>query len=126
MRGLIDYRALNRIRKSSHASMIRADKMFDRLGQAKYVFKLDLKIRFHRITQFLKTLKHGFEHKIRSFQIFAHANGPWQSAANASVSDELHLLRLQRRIYRHIPRDILIFSNPEEEYLSLFGANDST
>lgn len=46
---MIDYHALNRIKKHNDAPILRTDEMFDRLGQAKYYSKLDLKSGFHPI-----------------------------------------------------------------------------
>jgi hypothetical protein len=49
LRGVVDYRALNRITKQNNAPLRRSDKIFDRLGGARVFFKLDLKTGFHQI-----------------------------------------------------------------------------
>ena len=49
LRGVVDYRALNRVTKRNNAPMPRADDMFDRLGEARVFSKLDLKTGFHQI-----------------------------------------------------------------------------
>lgn len=49
LRGMIDYRALNRITKLNNAPIPRTDEMFDQFGRARYYSKLDLKSPFHQI-----------------------------------------------------------------------------
>lgn len=49
LRGVVDYRALNRITKRNNTPIPRTDEMFDQLGKAKYFSKLDLKTVFHQI-----------------------------------------------------------------------------
>lgn len=49
LRGVVDYRALNRITKKNNAPLLRSDEMFDRLGGARLFSKLDLKTGFHQI-----------------------------------------------------------------------------
>jgi Reverse transcriptase (RNA-dependent DNA polymerase) len=49
MRGVVDYRALNRITKKNNAPLPRSHGMFDRLGGARVFSKLDLKTGFHQI-----------------------------------------------------------------------------
>lgn len=48
LRGVVDYRALNRITKKNSSPLPRSDEMFDRLGKAKYFSKMDLKTGFHQ------------------------------------------------------------------------------
>jgi Reverse transcriptase (RNA-dependent DNA polymerase) len=49
IRGVVDYRALNRITKKNNAPLPRSDEMFDGLGGARVFSKLDLKTGFHQI-----------------------------------------------------------------------------
>ena len=49
LRGVVDYRALNRITKRNNAPLPRSDEMFDRPGGPKVFSKLDLKTGFHQI-----------------------------------------------------------------------------
>ena len=49
MRGVVDYRALNRITKRNNTPLPRSDEMFDRIGEAKFFSKMDLKTGFHQI-----------------------------------------------------------------------------
>ena len=49
LRGVVDYRALNRITKKNNSPLPRSDEMFVRLGGAKVFSKLDLKTGFHQI-----------------------------------------------------------------------------
>lgn len=49
LRGVVDYRALNRITKINSTPLPRSDDMFDSLGDASVFSKLDLKTGFHQI-----------------------------------------------------------------------------
>ncbi len=49
LRGVVDYRALNRVTKRNSSPLPRSDEMFDRLGNARIFSKLDLKTGFHQI-----------------------------------------------------------------------------
>ncbi len=49
LRGVVDYRAVNRITKKNSSPLPRCDEMFDRLGAAKYFSKMDLKTVLHQI-----------------------------------------------------------------------------
>lgn len=72
LRGVVDYRALNRITKRNNTAIPRDDEMFDRLGSARYFLVMDLKTGFHQIriypadvekTEF--TTKYGqFEYRV--------------------------------------------------------------
>jgi len=49
LRGVVDYRALNRITKKNSSPLPRSDEMFDRLGEATVFTRMDLKTGFHQI-----------------------------------------------------------------------------
>lgn len=49
LRGVVDYRALNRITKKNNTPIPRSDEMFDRIGGAVFFSKIDLKTGFHQI-----------------------------------------------------------------------------
>lgn len=49
LRGVVDYRALNIITKRNNPPISCSDEMFDRLGDASFFSKLDLKNGFHQI-----------------------------------------------------------------------------
>lgn len=49
LRGVIDYRALNRMMKPDDAPTPCTDEMFDGVGQTSYFLRLDLKSGFHQI-----------------------------------------------------------------------------
>ena len=49
LRIVVDYRALNRLKKKNNAPIPRSDEMFDRLGGARVFSKLDLETGIHRI-----------------------------------------------------------------------------
>lgn len=49
LRGVVDYRALNRITKRNNAPISCLDEIFDRFGRSRVFSKLDLKTVFHQI-----------------------------------------------------------------------------
>ena len=49
LRGVVEYRGLNRITKKNNAPLPRSYEMFDMLGNAKVFSKMDLKTGFHQI-----------------------------------------------------------------------------
>eukprot|EP00171_Calliarthron_tuberculosum_P005960 IDg5960t1 len=49
LRGVVDYRALNRITKKNRSPIPRTDEMFDRLEGSVVFSKMDLKTRYHKI-----------------------------------------------------------------------------
>ena len=49
LRGVVDYRKINRITKRNNAPLPRSDEMFDILGDSKVFSKMDLKTGFHQI-----------------------------------------------------------------------------
>lgn len=56
LRSVIDYRAFNRLTKPNYAPTLRTDKLFNRLGQAKYFSKLDLITSFYQIRLYAETI----------------------------------------------------------------------
>lgn len=49
LQGVVDYRGLNRVTKRNDSLLPRCDEMFDHLGKARFLYKLDLKTGFHQI-----------------------------------------------------------------------------
>lgn len=119
LRGVIDYRALNRITKHNDAPIPRTDEMFDRLGQAVFYSKLDLKTGFHQIriapgdeekTAF-KTRYGHFEFLVMPMGL-RNAPATFQALMNAifrDCIDEFVVIYLD---------DILVFSDSREEHLN--------
>ena len=69
LRGVVDYRALNRTRKKNRAPLPPTDEMFDRLAGAKSFSKLDLKTGFHQIRMHPGDVeKTAFNTKYRTFE----------------------------------------------------------
>lgn len=118
LRGVIDYRALNRITKHNKTPILRTDKMSDRIGQAQYFSKLDLRSGFHQIriapedieiTTFKTMYGHieflvmlmGLENALSTFQ------GLMNSIFRDSI-DEFLVIYME---------DILIFSDTREDHI---------
>lgn len=49
LRGVVDYRALNRITKRNRSPVPHIDGIFDRLGGYQLFYRMDLKIGYHQI-----------------------------------------------------------------------------
>lgn len=118
LRGVIDYRALNRITKHNNAPIPRTDEMFDRLGQAQYFSKLDLKTGFHQIRIAPEDIeKTAFKTKYGHFEFLVmpmglrNAPATFQALMNSIFRDCIDDFVV---IYLD---DILIFSASKEEHL---------
>lgn len=102
LRWVVDYRASNRIIKRDNAALPRSHEMFDRLGGARYLSKLDLKKRFHQMgMRQEKNRENCVQHEVWAVWVFftpmGHCNTPetFQSLVNQFLSeciDELLLL----------------------------------
>ena len=118
LRGVVDYRALNRITKRNNAPLPRCDEMFDRLGQARFFSKLDLKTGFHQIrlrpSDIEKTAfntNYGqFEYMVMPMGL-CNAPASFQSLMNGVLHDYI-----DRFLVVYID-DILIYSRTREEHL---------
>lgn len=118
LRGVIDYRALNRFTKPNHAPIHKTDKMFDRIVQAKYFSKPDLETSMHQIricpeniekTAF-KTIYAHFEFLVMPMSI-CNASATFQGLMNSIFNDHIDGF-----IVTYLD-DILIFINFKEEHL---------
>jgi Reverse transcriptase (RNA-dependent DNA polymerase) len=118
LRGVVDYRALNRITKPNNASLPRSDEMFDRLGGARVFSKLDLKTGFHQIRIRPEDIeKTAFNTKYGQFEYLVMpmglCNGPetFQTLMNEIFYDCIDEFLV---VYMD---DLLVFSKNEEDHL---------
>ena len=119
LRGVVDYRALNRITKRNNAPLPRSDEMFDRLGGATVFSKLDLKTGFHEIRVGRDDIeKNTFNTKYGQFEYLVMAMGlcnapeTFQSLMNRIFYDCIDVFLV---VYMD---DVLIFSKDEESHLN--------
>ena len=117
LRGVVDYRALNRITKRNNAPLPRSDEMFDRLGGAKYFSKLDLKTGFHQIRVKPEDIeKTAFNTKYGQFEYLVmpmglcNAPATFQTLMNQIFYDCIDVFMV---VYMD---DLLIFSKDEESH----------
>lgn len=76
LRGVIDYRGLNRITKRNNTPLSTTDEMFDRLGRARIFSKLDLKTGFHQIRVNKSDIENtAFNTKYGKFEFLFNADG---------------------------------------------------
>lgn len=118
LRGVVDYRALNRITKHNNAPIPRPNEMFDRLGQAQFFSKLDLKTGFHQIRIAIEDIeKTAFKTKYGHFEFLVmpmglrNAPATFQALMNAIFRDCIDDFIV---IYLD---DILIFSDSRQDHL---------
>lgn len=118
IRGVVDYRGLNRITKRNNAPLPRSDEMFDMLGDAKVFSKMDLKTGFHQIrvkpSDVEKTAfntKYGqFEYMVMPMGL-CNAPATFQSLMNRIFYDCVDVFLV---VYMD---DLLIFSKDEESHM---------
>ena len=90
LRGVVDYRGLNRITKRNNAPLPRSDEMFDLLGEAKFFSKMDLKTGFHQIrVEPVNIEKTAFGKKYEHFENLLMPMG----LCNASATFQLQMNR---------------------------------
>lgn len=118
LRGVIDYRAPNRITKRNHAPIPRTDEMFDRIGKSKCFSKLDLKTGFHQIRIRKEDIeKTAFKTKYGLFEFLVmpmglcNAPATFQALMNAIFGDCIDIFMV---VYID---DILIYSDSHEEHI---------
>jgi Reverse transcriptase (RNA-dependent DNA polymerase) len=118
LRGVVDYRALNRIKKRNNAPLPGSDEMFDRLGGAKVFSKLDLKTGFHQIRLRPGDIeKTAFNTKYGQFEYLVmpmglcNAPATFQTLMNNILYDFIDEFLV---VYMD---DLLIFSNNEEDHM---------
>ena len=118
LRGVVDYRALNRITKRNNAPLPRSDEMFDLIGEAKVFSRMDLKTGFHQIRVREKDIeKTAFNTKYGQFEYLVMpmglCNSPatFQSLMNRIFYDCVDVFMV---VYMD---DLLIFSKDEESHI---------
>ena len=117
LRGVVDYRGLNRITKRNNALLPRSDEMFDRLGDSRVFSRMDLKTGFHQIRVKPEHIeKTAFNTKYGQFEYLVmpmglcNAPATFQSLMNRIFYDCIDFFIV---IYMD---DILIFSKDEESH----------
>lgn len=119
LRGVIDYRALNRITKHNNAPIPRTDEMFDRLGRARFYSKLDLKTGFHQIRiNAADVEKTAFKTKYGHFEFLVMPMGLRNAPATFQALMNSILFRdcIDEFIVVYLD-DILIFSESREDHI---------
>ena len=118
LRGVIDYRALNRITKRDSTPIPRTDEMFDRLGRARYFSKMDLKSGFHQIRVKASDVeKTAFTTKYGQFEFLVmpmglcNAPASFQSLMNTIFHDCIDVFLV---VYLD---DLLIFSRTLDDHM---------
>ena len=118
LRGVVDYRARNRIMKRNNAPLPRSDEMFDRLGGTKFFSKLDMKTGFHQIGVRHEDIeKSAFNTKYGQFEYLVMPMGlcdapaTFQTLMNQIFYDGINVLMV---VYMD---DLLIFSRDENSHL---------
>ena len=118
LRGVVDYRALNRITKKNCTPLPRSDEMFDMLGEANVFSKMDLKTGFHQIRVKKEDIeKTAFNTKYGQFEYLVmpmglcNAPATFQSLMNRIFYDCIDVFMV---VYMD---DLLIFSKDEHSHL---------
>lgn len=117
LRGVVDYRGLNRITKRNNTPIPRADEMYDRLGGSKLFSKLDLKTGFHQIRIRPEDIeKTAFNTKYGQFEYLVMPMGLCNAPATfVSLMNEVLSDYIDRFCVVYMD-DILIFSRDEDEH----------
>ncbi|MEM7375746.1 MAG: reverse transcriptase family protein [Bacteroidota bacterium] len=117
LRGVVDYRALNRITKKNNTPLPRTDEMFDRIGGARVFSKMDLKTGFHQIRVKPRDIeKTAFNTKYGQFEYLVMPMGlcnspaPFETLTNSIFHDCIDEFLV---VYMD---DLLIFSKDKESH----------
>ena len=118
LRGVVDYRALNRITKRNNAPLPRSDEMFDRLGGARAFSKLDLKTGFHQIRLRAEDIeKTAFNTKYGQFEYLVTPMGLCNAPATfQTLMNNIFYDCIDEFLVVYMD-DLLIFSKNEEDHL---------
>lgn len=118
LRGVVDYRALNRITKRNNAPIPRSDEMFDRIGGARVFSRLDLKTGFHQIRMKPGDVeKTAFNTKYGQFEYLVMPMGACNSPATfQSLMNDIFHDCIDDFLCVYID-DLLVFSKDEESHM---------
>jgi hypothetical protein len=118
LRGVVDYRALNRITKRNNAPLPRSDEMFDRLGGARVFSKLDLKTGFHQIRLRPEDIeKTAFNTKYGQFEYLVMPMGLCNAPATfQTLMNNIFYDCIDDFLVVYMD-DLLIFSKNEEDHM---------
>lgn len=118
LRGVIDYRGLNRITKKNNAPIPRTDEIFDRLGGARVFSKMDLKTGFHQIRVRPEDIeKTAFNTKYGQYEFLVLHMGLCNAPASfQSLMNSIFCDCIEDFIVVYID-DLLIYSRSEDEHL---------
>lgn len=117
LRGVIDYRGLNRITKKNNAPIPRIDEIFDRLGGCKVFSSMDLKTGYHQIRINLNDIeKTAFKTRYGHFEFLVMPMGLCNAPATfQSLMNHIFRDCLDEFVVVYID-DLLIFSKTEEDH----------
>lgn len=117
LRGVVDYRMLNKITKRNSTPTPRSDEMFDIIGGSKYFSKVDLKTGFHQIRVKPEHIeKTAFQTKYGQFEYLVLPMGLCNAPATFVTLMNSVLNGLIDRFCTVYLDDILIFSRTEQEH----------
>jgi len=117
LRGVVDYRGLNRITKRNNAPIPRTDEMFDRIGGSKVFSRLDLKTGFHQIRVKPEDIeKTAFNTKYGQFEYLVMPMGACNAPATfQSLMNQIFHDCIDDFLVVYID-DLLIFSKDDESH----------
>ena len=118
LRGVVDYRALNRITKRNNAPIPRSDEMFDRIGGARVFSRLDLKTGFHQIRMKPEDVeKTAFNTKYGQFEYLVMPMGACNAPATfQSLMNDIFHDCIDDFLCVYID-DLLVFSKDEDSHM---------
>lgn len=119
LRCVVDYRALNRITKRNSTPIPRCTEMFERLGEAKYFSKLDLKSGFHQITACESDIeKNSFKTRYGQFKYLVMAMGLCSAPATFQILKNTLLHDCMNGFVFVYMDYLLIFSKTPEDQIT--------
>ena len=118
LRGVVDYRALNRITKKNNSPIPRTDEMFDRIGGSRCFSRLDLKTGFHQIRMRQSDIeKTAFNTKYGQFEYLVMPMGACNAPATfQSLMNEIFHDCIDDFLCVYID-DLLVFSKDENSHM---------
>lgn len=117
LRGVVDYRMLNKITKKNRTPTPRSDEMFDILGGSKYFTKIDLKTGFHQIRVKPEDVeKTAFQTKYGQYEYLVLPMGLCNAPATFTTMMNTVLNGYIDRFCTVYLDDILIFSKTAKDH----------